>query len=55
MRIAPASDHAGFPLREEIADLLWDHELTDFGTYDASSCDLPDFAYIAEKHVRRLA
>jgi ribose 5-phosphate isomerase B len=47
MRIALASDHAGFSLKEEIKALLRDHELTDFGTHDDEACDLPDFAYPA--------
>ncbi len=47
MRIALASDHAGFSLKEEIKALLRDHELTDFGTHDDLACDLPDFAYPA--------
>jgi len=47
MRIALASDHAGFSLKEEIKALLRDHELTDFGTHDDEACDLPDFVYPA--------
>ncbi|HEY3258794.1 MAG TPA: RpiB/LacA/LacB family sugar-phosphate isomerase [Pseudonocardiaceae bacterium] len=47
MRIALASDHAGFSLKEEIKELLRDHKLTDFGTHDHNACDLPDFAYPA--------
>ena len=47
MRIAMASDHAGFSLKEEIKSFLHDHELTDFGTHDDQACDLPDFAYPA--------
>jgi ribose 5-phosphate isomerase B len=47
MRIALASDHAGFPLKEEIKDLLAGHDVRDFGTHDAGACDLPDFAYPA--------
>ena len=48
MRIALASDHAGFPLKEEIAAVLAaDHELTHHGTGSTAAADLPDFAYPA--------
>jgi ribose 5-phosphate isomerase B len=49
MKIAMASDHAGYPLKNEIAALLTDqgHEIEDFGTYDEASCDLSDFVYPA--------
>jgi len=46
MRIAIAADHAGFALKEELRrDLAAaGHEVTDFGTHSAESCDYPDFA-----------
>lgn len=47
MRIAVASDHAGFRLKEEIKETLAEHEVSDFGTYDEVACDLPDFVYPA--------
>src|ERR687894_2099888 len=47
MRIALASDHAGFDLKQEIAQLLAEHEIRDFGTHDSAACDLPDFVYPA--------
>jgi ribose 5-phosphate isomerase B len=47
MRIALASDHAGFALKQEIKAALADHELIDFGTEDEQACDLPDFVYPA--------
>jgi ribose 5-phosphate isomerase B len=49
MRIAVASDHAGFSLKEEIKDLLRGRgfDIHDFGTQDEESCDLPDFVYPA--------
>jgi ribose 5-phosphate isomerase B len=49
MRIALASDHAGFGLKEELKTLLAaeGHDLADFGTEDESACDLADYAYPA--------
>jgi ribose 5-phosphate isomerase B len=47
MRIAVASDHAGFALKEEIKELLAEHDVSDFGTHDEQACDLPDFVYPA--------
>jgi ribose 5-phosphate isomerase B len=49
MKIAVASDHAGFALKEEIKALLQsqDAQIEDFGTYDEQACDLPDFVYPA--------
>jgi ribose 5-phosphate isomerase B len=46
MKIAIASDHAGFALKEILRQKLASagHELTDFGTSSAESCDYPDFA-----------
>jgi ribose 5-phosphate isomerase B len=45
MRIAIASDHAGFAHKQRIATALraQGHELTDFGTASAEPCDYPDF------------
>ena len=47
MRIAVASDHAGYHLKEEIKELLAEHDVSDFGTQDSEACDLPDFVYPA--------
>jgi ribose 5-phosphate isomerase B len=54
MRIAMASDHAGFSLKEEIKELLaGPAEIVDFGTKDEQACDLPDFVYPAALAVGR--
>ncbi len=55
MRIALASDHAGYPLKREIADLLHaaGHQTVDFGPHDEGACDLPDFVYPAALAVGR--
>jgi ribose 5-phosphate isomerase B len=47
VRIALASDHAGYPLKEEIKAALSGHDLTDFGTYGTEAADLPDFVHPA--------
>jgi len=43
MKIAIGSDHAGFDYKERIRQFLTDagHEVKDFGTYSADSCDYP--------------
>lgn len=54
LRIALGSDHGGFGLKEYIKKHLSEngYECTDFGTYDQSSVDYPDFALKASLAVR---
>lgn len=54
MRIALGSDHGGFRLKEFIKTYLAGkgYECEDFGTYDESSVDYPDFALKAALAVR---
>ena len=49
MRIAVASDHAGFALKEEIREVLTGqgHEVVDFGAPSEDAIDLPDTVYPA--------
>lgn len=49
MKIAMASDHAGFILKAEIKAYLENqgHEVIDFGAYSEDACDLPDAVYPA--------
>jgi ribose 5-phosphate isomerase B len=48
MKIALASDHAGFALKEHLGGWLQgEHEVTDFGTRSEASCDFSDFAHPA--------
>ncbi len=49
MKIAVASDHAGFPLKEEIKESLTaqGHEVVDFGAPSTEAIDLPDTVYPA--------
>lgn len=53
MRIAMASDHGGFALKEDLRTWLTElgHEVEDFGCFDAASCDYPDFAQAAARAV----
>ncbi len=46
MKVAIASDHGGFRLKGYIIDYLKskDIEFKDFGAFDESSCDYPDYA-----------
>lgn len=46
MKLAVASDHAGFELKEDIKSLLESegHTVEDFGCYNEESCDYPDYA-----------
>lgn len=45
MKIATASDHAGYRLKEELKMLLRElgHEVRDFGTHSEDPVDYPDF------------
>lgn len=46
MKIALGADHAGFPLKGNVAERLkaWGHEVLDCGTNSDAPCDYPDFA-----------
>jgi len=46
MNIAIGADHAGFELKNKLADVLRQtgHEVCDFGTNSAESTDYPDYA-----------
>ncbi|MHB1021339.1 MAG: ribose 5-phosphate isomerase B [Acidobacteriaceae bacterium] len=46
MKIAIASDHAGFPLKEEVRAHIakLGYEVLDLGAYNAEPSDYPDFA-----------
>lgn len=53
MKIAIASDHAGFELKQQIAAALRadGHDVKDFGTESEESVDYPDFAEPAAREV----
>jgi len=46
MKIAIASDHAGFPLKEEVRGYMagLGHEVLDLGAFNAEPSDYPDYA-----------
>jgi len=53
MRIAIAADHRGYAAKEKVSLMLAEqgHEVVDFGTNSARSCDYTDMAYPAAKAV----
>lgn len=55
MKVAIASDHAGFALKEFIKPLLIEkgYEPVDFGTYSEESCDYADYAHPAAESIER--
>ncbi len=55
MRIAVASDHAGYQLKETVREFLisQDHEVIDFGTNSEAAVDYPDFIIPAAEAVSR--
>jgi ribose 5-phosphate isomerase B len=54
MRIAIATDHAGFPLKAVVSDTLraLGHEVVDLGTDSTEPVDYPDYAQAAGDAVR---
>src|SRR5271155_6284009 len=51
MKIAIASDHAGFPLKEEVRAYIakLGHEVEDLGAYNTEPSDYADFAVLVGK------
>jgi ribose 5-phosphate isomerase B len=51
MKIAIASDHAGFPLKEEVRDYVrkLGHDVQDLGAFNTEPSDYPDFALLVGK------
>ncbi|MFA5008548.1 MAG: ribose 5-phosphate isomerase B [Candidatus Omnitrophota bacterium] len=54
MRIALASDHRGFRLKDFLTHILKEkgHSVFDFGTHSSDPCDYPDYVYPAAVAVR---
>jgi ribose 5-phosphate isomerase B len=55
MKIALGSDHAGYRFKELVKTQLLNlgHEPVDFGTFDETPCDYPDFVVAAAAAVAR--
>jgi ribose 5-phosphate isomerase B len=55
MKIAIASDHRGFPLKEKIKDYLKSkgYEIVDFGAHSEESADYPDTVKLAARSVSK--
>ncbi len=53
MKISVGADHAGYLLKNRLADILRrrGHEVVDRGTLTADSCDYPDFAAAVARDV----
>lgn len=53
MKISIGCDHGALALKNKLAEHLTaqGHEVKDFGTYTAASCDYPDFAAAAARAV----
>ncbi|MDD2596359.1 MAG: ribose 5-phosphate isomerase B [Candidatus Cloacimonetes bacterium] len=51
MKLAIASDHAGYQLKEALKQAFPQHEIQDFGTFSESSMDYPDSGYPAARAV----
>ena len=54
MRVVVGSDHAGFPLKQEIAECLraGGHEVLDVGTHSTAPVDYPDSAEAVGNAIR---
>lgn len=54
MRIVIGGDHAGFPMKGVVIDMLkfWGHTVTDRGTFSTDPVDFPDIAKVVCEDVR---
>jgi ribose 5-phosphate isomerase B len=54
MDIVIGSDHAGFPLKDVVIDMLkfWGHTVKDHGTFSTDPVDFPDIAKLVCEDVR---
>ena len=53
LKIALASDHAGYELKEAIKDFLTAYKVIDFGTHSTESMDYPDTGFKAAEAVAK--
>ena len=54
MKIAIGGDHAGFPLKGPVIEILksWGHDVTDHGTHSTEPVDFPDIARLVCDQIR---
>ena len=54
MKISLGADHAGFPMKGPVIELLksWGHEVTDHGTHSTDPVDFPDIAHKVCEQIR---
>ncbi len=53
MKIAIASDHAGFYIKNQLVEMLSkEYNIIDFGSFSETSCDYPDYAEKVAKAVK---
>ncbi len=55
MRIAIACDHGGFPIKQDIIQVVecLGHQVLDLGTWDTTAVDYPDYAEKAGQAIQR--
>lgn len=55
MKIAIGGDHAGFPLKGHVIEVLKElgHEVTDHGSFDPDPIDFPDITKVVCEQVRK--
>ena len=53
--IGLASDHAGYPLKEQVKEWLkaLGYEFVDFGTHSTESCNYPEFAHALAEAIEK--
>ena len=54
MKLAIGGDHAGFPMKGPVIELLkvWGHEVADHGTHSTEPVDFPDIAHKVCEQIR---
>lgn len=54
LRLAIGADHAGFPMKGPVIDMLkfWGHAIKDHGTFSTAPVDFPDIAKLVCEDVR---
>lgn len=55
MKIVIGCDHRGYPLKKDVVDEVkkLGHQIKDFGTFDESPVDYPDYAFAVARAISR--